>query len=177
MYIAPAKGKEDSGDDKADDDGDQAEVGSGKPQAWMLATDDGSQPQQLTRVANGIANLKAAPSGGAIAFSVDVKMDLEISEIYQDLPKADARIIDSLLYRHWDAWHDYAYSHIHVAKLDAEGVAGEPLDLMSSLKADCPVPPFGGAEQFEFSPDGQQLARLSSWSTTRLRAPIPASTW
>ncbi|MCA9182691.1 MAG: S9 family peptidase [Planctomycetales bacterium] len=158
LYIAPTKGKEDSGNEKAAGDGNKAEVGSGKPQAWMLATDGGSQPQQLTRVANGIANLKAAPSGETIAFSVDVKMDLEVSEIYQDLPKADARIIDSLLYRHWDAWHDYAYSHIHVAKLDAEGVAGEPLDLMSSLKADCPVPPFGGAEQFEFSPDGQQIA-------------------
>ena len=31
-------------------------------------------------------------------------------------------------------------------------------DLMSSLKADCPLPPFGGSEQFSFSPDGAELA-------------------
>ena len=29
---------------------------------------------------------------------------------------------------------------------------------MRSLKADCPVPPFGGVEQFAFAPDGKQLA-------------------
>lgn len=171
LYIAPAPAASDKADkadkgDKADKDkanGDKADdqasdtAGAGQPQAWMLSA-QGGQPQQLTHVPGGISNLKAAPTGQAIAFAVDVKMDRTVNELYQDLPKADARIIDSLLYRHWNAWHDYAYSHIHVVKLDAVGAASEPLDLMSSLKADCPVPPFGGAEQFDFAPDGQQLA-------------------
>ncbi len=130
---------------------------NGKPQAWMLDP-SGGKPQQITKVEDGIGNLKASPAGSHIAFTVDVKMDSEVTEIYKDLPKADARIIDSLLYRHWNAWHDYAYSHLHVAALDEHGVAAEPIDLMSTLKADCPVPPFGGAEQFAFSPDGRQLA-------------------
>lgn len=162
LYIAPAPDASDKADkikaddDKADDK-DSEPAGAGQPQAWMLSA-QGGQPQQLTHVAGGISNLKAAPTGQAIAFAVDVKMDRTVNELYQDLPKADARIIDSLLYRHWNAWHDYAYSHIHVVKLDADGTAGAPLDVMSSLKADCPVPPFGGAEQFDFAPDGQQLA-------------------
>jgi dipeptidyl aminopeptidase/acylaminoacyl peptidase len=139
LYIAPTTGEE------------------GKPQAWLLDP-TGGKPRQLTHVDSGIANLKASPTGEAIAFTVDIKMDQEVSEIYADLPKADARIIDNLLYRHWNAWHDYAYSHLHVARFDAQGKLSEPLDLMSTLKADCPVPPFGGAEQFAFSPDGQQLA-------------------
>lgn len=139
LYIAPTAGEE------------------GKPQAWLLDP-AGGKPQQLTQVKEGIANLKPSPTGEAIAFTVDVKMDQEVPEIYADLPKADARLIDSLLYRHWNAWHDYAYSHVHVVKLDEQGKGTEPVDLMKSLKADCPVPPFGGAEQFAFSPDGQQLA-------------------
>lgn len=162
LYIAPApdasdKGDKTKADDDKGDDKDSEPAGAGQPQAWMLSA-QGGQPQQLTHVAGGISNLKAAPTGQAIAFAVDVKMDRTVNELYQDLPKADARIIDSLLYRHWNAWHDYAYSHIHVVKLDADGTAGAPLDVMSSLKADCPVPPFGGAEQFDFAPDGQQLA-------------------
>lgn len=139
IYIATTEGEE------------------GTPQAWMLDP-TGGEPVQLTDVKDGISNLKASPAGSAIAFTVDVKMDAEITEIYADLPKADARIIDSLLYRHWNAWHDYAYSHVHVLPIDDTGATGEVVDLMNSMKADCPVPPFGGAEQFEFSPDGQELA-------------------
>ncbi|MCA9190347.1 MAG: S9 family peptidase [Planctomycetales bacterium] len=130
---------------------------NGTPQAFMLDTSN-EKAIQLTTVANGISNLKVSPSGNAIAFTVDVKMDSTVTDLYKDLPKANARIIDSLLYRHWNAWHDYAYSHVFVAHFDASGVLGEPVDLMDTLKADCPVPPFGGAEQFEFSPDGKELA-------------------
>jgi dipeptidyl aminopeptidase/acylaminoacyl peptidase len=134
-----------------------AEGEDGKPQAWLL-NPDGGEPQQITNVEDGVANLKPSPSGDAIAFTVDVKMDATATEIYTDLPKADARIIDSLLFRHWDAWHDYAYSHVHVAQLDETGKALPAVDLMAALKADCPLPPFGGAEQFEFSPDGKEVA-------------------
>ena len=126
-------------------------------QVWMLDPAD-PKPNQITKLEQDVSNLIAAPTGDAIAFSLDVTMDDDVTKIYPDLPKADARIIDSLMYRHWNAWHDYAYSHVHVAKLNADGTAKEAIDLMRSLKADCPVPPFGGAEQFTFSPDGKQLA-------------------
>ena len=39
-----------------------------------------------------------------------------------------------------------------------DGRAGEPVDLMQGLRADCPLPPFGGAEQYNWSPDGQEIA-------------------
>jgi dipeptidyl aminopeptidase/acylaminoacyl peptidase len=159
VYVAPAEvegaEKEKAGDESAGDD-DEAQKEK-KPQAWMLDP-RGGEPKQLTKVEQGIGNLRTSPSGDAIAFSVDVKMDAKVTELYQDLPKADARIIDSLLYRHWNQWHDYAYSHVHVVKVDDQGDPSEPLDLMSSLKADCPLPPFGGSEQFAFSPDGRQIA-------------------
>ncbi len=148
VYIAPGASKEAA---------EGEEPKSGAPQAWMLDP-AGGEAVQLTEVEDGIANLKVSPAGNAIAFTVDVKMDQKVNEIYKDLPKADARIIDSLLYRHWNAWHDYAYSHVHVVKIDEAGKASDAKDLMSTLKADCPVPPFGGSEQFEFSPDGQELA-------------------
>ena len=164
IYIAPAKmegeaaeskkGAEKTGSGNESSEEKEAEE---KPQAWMIEP-AGGEPIQLTRVEEGIGNLKASPRGDAIAFTVDVKMDPTVNELYSDLPKADARIIDSLLYRHWNQWHDYAYSHVHVAAIDDEGKAGEPVDLMASLKADCPLPPFGGAEQFSFSPDGGEVA-------------------
>ena len=62
------------------------------------------------------------------------------------------------MFRHWNAWHDYKYSHLHIAPLDDSGLAGEPIDLMNDMKVDCPVPPFGGSEQYNWSPDGKQIA-------------------
>ena len=128
-------------------------------QAWTIdpvAAD--AQPQQITDVKQDIGNLKVAPDGEQIAFTVDVKLDSTVNDIYKDLPKADARIIDSLMYRHWNAWHDYSYSHVFVARLGQDGKAEEAIDLMKGLKADCPLPPFGGAEQFAFSPDAKEMA-------------------
>ncbi len=128
-----------------------------QPQAW--STDlAGAEPVQVTAVPAGIAHLKVSPTGTHLAFTSKVKLDATVAEQYPDLPKADARIIDSLLYRHWDAWHDYTYSHVHVAALQSDGRAGEPVDLMAGIRADCPLPPFGGAEQFNWSPDGKEIA-------------------
>jgi dipeptidyl aminopeptidase/acylaminoacyl peptidase len=128
-----------------------------QPQVWSIDLGGGA-PVQVTSVAAGVANLKVSPTGAQIAFTSKVKLDATVNELYPDLPKADARIIDSLMYRHWDSWHDYAYSHVHVARLNDDGRAGEPVDLMPGLRADCPLPPFGGAEQFNWSPDGKEIA-------------------
>ena len=146
-----------NGTESEQSDESKEQQSAGKPQAWLLDP-EGGEPQQLTHVGGGIGNLKVSPAGNAIAFTVDVKLDRTVHEIHPDLPKADARIIDSLLYRHWNAWHDFAYTHVHVLGLDGLQADGDPVDVMKSLKADCPVPPFGGSEQFEFSPDGKELA-------------------
>ena len=126
-------------------------------QAWTVNPTDGGIVQ-LTDIEDGLANLKVSPTATHLAFTLDIKLDDEVTELHGDLPKADARIIDSLMFRHWNAWHDYKYSHLHVAPVDENGKAGEARDLMADMKVDCPVPPFGGAEQFDWSPDGQQMA-------------------
>ncbi|HMO15368.1 MAG TPA: S9 family peptidase [Pirellulaceae bacterium] len=126
-------------------------------QAWMLDLRT-LELQQMTNYPGGISNLKVSPTNDRIAFTKRIKLDETVNELYADLPLANARIIDSLMYRHWDSWHDYKYSHLHVAFVSPDGLAGESRDLMPSIKADCPVPPFGGNEQFDWSPDGMWLA-------------------
>ncbi len=130
------------------------ELGS---QVWALNPKDGGL-LQVTDIEGGVAGLKVSPDGGRLAFTMGVKLDQEVTELYEDLPKADARIIDSLMYRHWNAWHDYEYTHLFVAPVGEDGRAGEPVDLMEGLRVDCPVPPFGGSEQYNWSPDGTAMA-------------------
>ncbi|MDB4670860.1 S9 family peptidase [Pirellulaceae bacterium] len=126
-------------------------------QAWMLRLSD-LKLTKLTDFEDGVANLKVSPTGEHLAFTRDVKLDSTVNELFQDLPKADARIIDSLMFRHWNQWHDYKYSHLHVVSIQPDGSTGEPVDLMPGVRADCPVPPFGGSEQFNWSPDGKHIA-------------------
>ncbi len=128
-----------------------------KPQVWSVDY-AGAAPVQVTHVPAGVAHLKVSPQGTHIAFTSEVKMDATVNELYEDLPKADARIIDSLMYRHWNTWHDYAFSHVHVAQLSEQGKAEEATDLMQGLRANCPLPPFSGAEQYNWSPDGTEIA-------------------
>lgn len=136
--------------------GTPTEKKDAKPQVWSLEPGQ-KTPRQITKVKEGVANLKVSPTGTHLAFTIDVKMDATVKELYKDLPKADARIIDSLMYRHWNAWHDYAYSHLHVAKLKDDSIE-KPVDLMKGLRFDCPLPPFGGSEHFAWSPDGTEIA-------------------
>ena len=126
-------------------------------QVWSVDI-AGVAPLQVTKIDCGVSHLKVSPRGTHLAFTSKVKIDATLNELYPDLPQAKARIIDTLLYRHWDAWHDYAYSHVHAARLSEQGSAEEVVDLMRGLRADCPLPPFGGAEQFSWSPDGTEIA-------------------
>ncbi|MEM8680715.1 MAG: S9 family peptidase, partial [Planctomycetota bacterium] len=137
--------------------GASGEIEDQSPQAWSLNPVDGGVVQ-LSDLEDGLANLKVSPTGTHLAFTIDVKLDDEVTDTYEDLPEADARIIDGLMYRHWNAWHDYKYSHLCVAAINDAGKMDEPIDLMEGLKVDCPVPPFGGSEQFNWAPDGKQIA-------------------
>jgi dipeptidyl aminopeptidase/acylaminoacyl peptidase len=155
--VSDLKEPQSPGQKQAFSDNPSKDDGADKLQAWFF--DKGATlPTRSTFLPEGISNLKVAPSGDRIAFTQNIKLDQTVNELYPDLPQADARIIDNLMYRHWNEWHDYKYSHLHVAKLDEKGVAQEARDLMKDLKADCPVPPMGGSEQFDWAPDGKTIA-------------------
>ncbi len=128
----------------------------GSVQLWEVAT-DGKKLRQVTDVEGGISNFRYSPDGTHISFTADVKLDKTVNDIYPDLPEADARIMDGLLYRHWDSWHDYSYSHLFVAPYK-NGWVGEPADLMRGERFDTPLNPFGGVEQIAWGPDGRKIA-------------------
>ncbi|MEI6508910.1 MAG: S9 family peptidase [Bacteroidota bacterium] len=137
---------------------------SGEVQLYEINA-DGSAKTQITFVKGGIGSYKYSPNLSMLAFSADVKLDRTAAEMYADLPLVQARIIDGLFYRHWDAWHDYAYSHMFIASYTDGKVASEPLDIMKEEKFDAPLQPFGGDEQYSWSPDGKRLAYTSKKMT------------
>ena len=83
--------------------------------------------------------------------------------------------------RHWDTWSEGTRSHLFAARLGADGAAGEPVDVSKGFDADIPGKPFGGDEDFAFSPDGRTLVfsariagRTEPWSTNFDLFQVPA---
>ncbi|HOH83033.1 MAG TPA: S9 family peptidase [Bacteroidales bacterium] len=128
----------------------------GTPQLWEM-NPDGTSKKQITSFEGGITGFAYAPDMKHILFTRDIKLDKTVTEVYPDLPQADARIIDDLFYRHWNDWHDYAYSHIIVSAY-ADGTVTGGTDILGTEKFDAPLTPDGGMEQIAWSPDGQKVA-------------------
>ena len=129
---------------------------SGSMQIWSMQM-DGSNKHQISDVPGDISNFIISPLGKKVLFTQDVKIDKTTVDIYPDLPKADGRIIDDLMYRHWDVWEDGSYSHIFVASYDGSKLLS-PVDIMPGEPFDTPLMPFGGIEEISWTPDGQAIA-------------------
>ena len=130
---------------------------SGSAQLWEM-NPDGSDMKQVTNIEGGITGFYYSPAGDKLLFTQEVKIDATLTELYPDLPKADARIIDDLMYRHWNEWEDGYYSHIFLVEYDNGAIKGEPLDIMKGERFDAPLKPFGGMEQIAWSPNGFLVA-------------------
>jgi len=128
---------------------------SGSSQLWEM-NPDGSGAVQISEIDGGITGFQYAPDQSKIFYTKNVKLDKSVQDLYPDLPKANARIETDLMYRHWDEWHDYEYSHIFIAEYD-QGTIGESKDIMKDELYDTPMKPFGGMEQITISPDGKHV--------------------
>jgi dipeptidyl aminopeptidase/acylaminoacyl peptidase len=114
------------------------------------------------RVIEGLVNFEyysISPSGNKIYFTRRVKLDQTANEKY-NLPKAKVRIIDDLMYRHWNYWSDYSYSHVFVADFNAKSVSGEK-DIMEGQKFESPLSPYFDEAEISWSPNGKYIAFTS----------------
>jgi len=130
----------------------------GSMQVWEM-NPDGSDKKQVSNVEDGINSFAYSPAMNNILFTKDVKLDSTVNDLYPDLPKANAMLFDDLMYRHWDAWTDFSYSHVFYASYDSTSCkTGAFTDIMKDEKFDSPLTPFGGMEQITWSPDGKIIA-------------------
>ncbi len=84
-------------------------------------------------------------------------------DIYPDLPKATGRVVDDLMYKHWDEWVT-EIPHPFVGDFDGTKVSGLK-DIMADEPFEAPMKPFGGVESFAWSPDSKMLVYVSRKKT------------
>lgn len=110
---------------------------------------------------NGLEGFKLSPDGKQIIYISDiaVKRADDIQKLYAGLDQTTGRINEDLMYRHWDSWVDQ-YPHIYVAPYENGTLQiASAKDILGADNAfECPMRPWGGAEQFNFSPDGSRIA-------------------
>jgi dipeptidyl aminopeptidase/acylaminoacyl peptidase len=150
---------------------------SGSSQVWRLRL-AGGEATQVTSYPLDVGSFKVAPGGDRLALSMEVFpdcADLKCTATRLEQrknSKQTGKVFDRTFIRHWDAWMEGPRSHLFVATIGSDGTAGQPVDLSQPLDADVPSKPFGGDEEYTFSPDGRRLvfaARIAgkteAWST------------
>jgi dipeptidyl aminopeptidase/acylaminoacyl peptidase len=115
---------------------------------------EGKNRKQISSIPGGIGGFSYAPDGKNILYLSDIPKSPTTADLHPDMPEADVRIIDELMYRHWDQWVA-AYTHIFVAPY-SENIT-EGTDIMKDEPWESPVRPFGGMEQITWSPDGKSI--------------------
>ena len=128
---------------------------SGSMQIWEM-NPDGSERKQLSSYEGGIEGFKFSPDESKVLFISQVKYGQRTSDIYPDLDKASGKVINDLMYKHWDEWVENI-PHPFVASFDGNQV-GTATDILKGEPYESPMKPFGGIEQLAWSNDSKQIA-------------------
>ena len=124
-------------------------------QLWSM-TADGTDRRQLTKSDIEIEGFKFSPDEKKVILIKSLPYHESIKKNPDDLPLATGRLVTDLNYRHWDHYVE-TVAHPFVANVSAEGV-DEGIDILKDEPFECPMAPFGGVEQLNWSPDSKLIA-------------------
>lgn len=131
-------------------------------QIWEM-NPDGSDRKQLTNDKTGIDGFKFSPDEKYVILIKQIPYHGIIKEKPEDLPLTTGRVITDMNYRHWDEYVE-SIPHPYLAEVTSNGI-GEGTDIMKGEPYECPVKPFGGAEQLAWSTDSKTIAYTSRKKT------------
>jgi dipeptidyl aminopeptidase/acylaminoacyl peptidase len=122
----------------------------------------GADALQVTNLPLDVGSFRVSPKGDRILVSMEVYLDcadLACTKQRMDAAagsKASGVLHQELFVRHWDTWSDGRRSQLFAMALD-DAARGTPVNLSGGI-GDVPGKPFGGREDYAFSPDGTQVA-------------------
>ena len=144
-------------------------IKNGTKIAYMASTDggmqiftinpDGSEKTQISHIEKGIGGFLFSPDESKILLIRNIKYGKRVVDEYPALDKANARIVDDLMYKHWDEWVT-EIPHPFLADVTENGIEN-PIDIMEGEPYESPMKPFGGIESFAWAPDSKSIVYVS----------------
>ncbi len=156
----------------------------GKSQIWTIPV-AGGEARPLTSISTEADGVAWARKGDTLFFTSQVRPDCTTDDCNRkrleeaEKSKVKARIVDELLFRHWDSWRDGKYTHLFA--VSASG--GAPRDLTPGAY-DAPTFFLGAPDGYAVSPDGKEVCYTSNrsipatsvaWTTNNHLYLVPAS--
>ena len=136
---------------------------------WMMNA-DGSDRRQLSKTDGNVEGFKFSPDGNRVIILKSIPFHEIIKENPKDLPKATGRLVTDLMYRHWDHYVE-SIQHPFVANVNLSQNTIDSdnwVDILDGEPYECPMEPFGGIEQLDWSPDSKTIAYTCRKKTGRL---------
>jgi dipeptidyl aminopeptidase/acylaminoacyl peptidase len=119
---------------------------------------NGGNATEITTYENLLAD-KNVSKDGKVLYSEEVKIAKVLGkDFYPELEKSDVQIYEALDYRHWDTWNEGKHNHVFYKEYKKDAVG---IDIMKNEPYDSPQKPFGGDEDYIWSPDGSKIIYVS----------------
>jgi dipeptidyl aminopeptidase/acylaminoacyl peptidase len=120
---------------------------------------NGGIPTEVKDTKDLLKDKNISPDGKYLVYNEEVKIDKVLGkDFYPELEKSEVQIYDGLDYRHWDTWNEGKFNHV-LYKENVEGAIGT--DIMGNENFDSPQKPFGGDEDYIWSPDSKKILYVS----------------
>ncbi|WP_037061453.1 alpha/beta hydrolase family protein [Pseudoxanthomonas suwonensis] len=155
---------------------------SGTQQVYVMPATGGT-PSQATHYPLDVGSFKVSPDGRRLAISMEVfpdcgaDIDCTVKRLEErKASRATGVVYDQLFVRHWDTWEDGRHNRLFVTS-PGTGKSRPTTFLVdsstqSSGVGNVPSKPFGGNDEYTWSPDGESIVfamrradRQEAWST------------
>ncbi len=106
----------------------------------------------------GFEGFKLAPDHSSLVYisTIDAERPEHVDKLFKGLDKTTGRINEDLMYRHWDQWVDEIPQIYLVSLQNGKADVEKAVDIVDG-NFECPMRPWGGTEQYNYSPDGTKI--------------------